>query len=110
MGLMSSIKNFYKEPAAAEPIKDPEIIKKTYTQWRMRIFLSMFFGYVIFYICRKNISVALPAIQDALGYNAVELGLLGSSLYFSYAAGKFINGIIADNTNEKRILTSALFI
>ena len=110
MGLMSSIKNFYKEPAAAEPIKDPEIIKKTYTQWRMRIFLSMFFGYVIFYICRKNISVALPAIQDALGYNAVERGLLGSSLYFSYAAGKFINGIIADNTNAKRILPSALFI
>ena len=110
MGLMRSIKEFYKEPAPAEPIQDPEIIDKTYAQWRMRIFLSMFFGYIIFYTCRKNISVALPEIERALHYNAVELGLLSSSLYFSYAAGKFINGIIADNTNAKKILPSALFI
>ena len=110
MSILSVIKNFYKEPVPAEPITDQTVIEKTYAQWRMRIFLSMFFGYIIFYTCRKNISVALPAIQEALGYNAVELGLLGSSLYFSYAAGKFINGIIADNTNAKRILPSALFI
>lgn len=110
MGFLNSLKNFYKEPAPAEPITDQALIDKTYAQWRMRIFLSMFFGYIVFYTCRKNISVALPAIQEALGYNAVELGLLGSSLYFSYAAGKFINGIISDNTNAKRILPSALFI
>lgn len=110
MSILGSIKDFYKEPAPATPITDKEVIDKTYAQWRMRIFLSMFFGYIVFYTCRKNISVALPAIQEALGYNAVELGLLGSSLYFSYAAGKFINGIIADNTNAKRILPTALFI
>ncbi len=110
MSILGSIKDFYKEPAPAAPITDKEVIDKTYAQWRMRIFLSMFFGYIVFYTCRKNISVALPAIQEALGYNAVELGLLGSSLYFSYAAGKFINGIIADNTNAKRILPTALFI
>lgn len=110
MRIIESIKHFYRVPEAAEPITNQEQIDKTYAQWRMRIFLSMFFGYIIFYTCRKNISVALPAIQEALGYNAVELGLLGSSLYFSYAAGKFINGIIADNTNAKRILPTALFI
>ena len=110
MGILANIKDFYKEPIPAEPLTDKDEIDKTYARWRMRIFLSMFFGYIIFYTCRKNISVALPAIQEALGYNAVELGLLGSSLYFSYAAGKFINGIIADNTNAKRILPSALFI
>lgn len=110
MSILSQIKSFYKEPEPAEPIADKEQIDKTYAMWRMRIFLSMFFGYIIFYTCRKNISVALPAIQEALGYSKLELGLLGSSLYFSYAAGKFINGIIADNTNAKRILPTALFI
>lgn len=110
MGLLSNLKNFYKEPAPAEPIQDAATIDKTYAQWRMRIFLSMFFGYIIFYTCRKNISVALPAIQNALGYNEIELGLLGSSLYFSYAIGKFVNGIISDNTNAKKILPTALFI
>lgn len=110
MGLATRIKEFYKEPATVEPIKEPEQIDKTYAKWRMKIFLSMFVGYVIFYTCRKNISVALPAMQEALGYSALELGLLGSSLYATYAIGKFLNGIIADNTNVKRILPTALFI
>ena len=110
MGILSQIKNFYKEPAPAEPITDTEQIDKIYAKWRMRIFFSMFFGYIIFYTCRKNIAVALPAMQDALHYSKTELGLLGSSLYLTYAFGKFINGVIADNTNAKRILPSALFI
>ena len=54
MGILSSLKNFYKEPAPAEPITDQAVIDKTYAMWRMRIFLSMFFGYIIFYTCRKN--------------------------------------------------------
>ena len=110
MGILANIKDFYKEPIPAAPLTDKDEIDKTYARWRMKIFFSMFFGYIIFYTCRKNISVALPAIQEALGYSKLELGLLGSSLYFSYAAGKFINGIIADNTNAKRILPTALFI
>lgn len=110
MNIFAGIKHFYRVPEPAEPITDKAVIDKMYARWRMRIFLSMFFGYIIFYLCRKNISVALPAIQQSLGYSTVELGLLGSSLYFTYAAGKFINGIIADNTNAKRILPTALFI
>ena len=110
MGILTKIKDFYKEPPAAEPIQDKAQVDKTYKKWRLRIFLSMFFGYIIFYTCRKNIAVALPAMQEVLGYSKTELGILGSSLYLTYAAGKFINGIIADNTNVKRMLPSALFI
>ena len=110
MSIFSNIKHFYRVPEPIEPITDPDKIAKTYAQWRMRIFFSMFIGYVIFYTCRKNIAVALPAMQDALHYSKTELGLLGSSLYLTYAFGKFINGVIADNTNAKRILPSALFI
>ncbi len=110
MDIINKLKNFYAEPAKAEPLKNSEQIDKTYAKWRMRIFLAMFFGYIVFYMCRKNISVALPAMQDSLGFSNTELGLLGSSLYLTYAAGKFINGIIADNTNAKRVLPTALFI
>ncbi|MBE7703928.1 MAG: MFS transporter [Cyanobacteria bacterium SIG28] len=110
MRCLEVLKDFYKEPVAAQPICDKEQIDKTYAEWRMRIFLSMFVGYVIFYMCRKNISVALPAMQADLGFTMTELGLLGSSLYFTYAIGKFVNGLIADNTNVKRILPTALLI
>ena len=110
MNIFTWAKDFFKEPPAIEPIQDKEQVDKLYAKWRMKIFLSMFFGYVIFYTCRKNISVALPMIQQDLGYNTVQLGLLGSSLYFSYAIGKFVNGVIADNTNVKRVLPTALLI
>ncbi len=108
--LLEKIKSFYKEPLAVVPICDKTLVDKTYRQWRIRVFLAMFFGYVVFYLCRKNISVALPDIQAALGYSNTELGLLGSSLYLTYAVGKFLNGIIADNTNVKKILPTALII
>ncbi|MCQ2958520.1 MAG: MFS transporter, partial [Candidatus Gastranaerophilales bacterium] len=110
MNIFKGIANFYKEPPEAEPITDKEQIDKTYAKWRMRIFLSMFFGYIIFYTCRKNLSAAIPALHQHLGYSMTELGILSSSLYFTYAAGKFINGVIADNTNAKKILPTALFI
>lgn len=110
MSFFTRVIDFYKEPKAANFIQSKEEIDKTYAKWRMRIFLSMFVGYIIFYMCRKNISVVLPAIQKDLGFSTTELGLLGSSLYLTYAFGKFINGVIADNTNAKRILPTALFI
>lgn len=108
--VLNCLKNFYKEPPCAEPLRNKVEIDKTYARWRMRIFLSMFFGYIVFYLCRKNIAVALPSIQQDLGFSNTELGLLGSALYLTYAFGKFINGVIADNTNAKRILPTALFI
>ena len=101
---------WFKAPPAIETIQDKEKVDKLYAKWRMRIFLSMFFGYIIFYTCRKNISVALPVMQDVLGYNALELGLLNSSLYLFYAIGKFVNGVVADNSNVKRLLPFALFV
>ena len=53
-------------------------------------------------------TVKQKRIAKALGFTKTELGLLGSSLYLTYAFGKFINGVIADNTNAKRILPTAL--
>ena len=110
MNMFAKLRDFYKEPAPIDQIQDKEQVDKTYARWRMRIFLSMFFGYIVFYLCRKNISVALPAMEKTLGFTNTELGLLGASLYVTYAFGKFINGVIADNTNAKRVLPTALFI
>ena len=42
MKVLERIKNFYREPAPAEPISDATVIDKTYALWRMKIFLSMF--------------------------------------------------------------------
>ena len=81
-----------------------------YKHWRLRIFYSCFIGYTIFYLCKKNIAVALPGIMDEFGYSATELGLLGSSLYLTYGIGKFVNGVLADGSNVRKFFPTALLM
>lgn len=102
--------NFFKEPPAIEVMKDEEKIKKTYSHFRWRIFYSSFIAYVVFHLCRKNIAVALPSMGEALHLSNTELGVLGSSLYITYGIGKFINGILADKSNVRTFLPTALIM
>src|SRR5574344_411313 len=100
---------FYKEP----PIKDPvqaEQVNSMYKHWRLRIFYACFIGYTVFYLCKKNIAVALPGIMKEFGYSATELGLLGSSLYLTYGIGKFVNGVLADGSDVRKFLPTALIM
>src|SRR5574344_1188557 len=101
--------DFYKEP----PIKDPvqaEQVNSMYKHWRLRIFYACFIGYTVFYLCKKNIAVALPGIMKEFGYSATELGLLGSSLYLTYGIGKFVNGVLADGSDVRKFLPTALIM
>jgi len=101
---------FFKAPEDTAPLQNPETIRKTYAHWRLRIFYAVFLGYVVFYLCRKNISVALPAMAMNLGYSNTDLGILGSTLYFTYAFGKFINGVLADKANVRTFMPVALIV
>lgn len=102
--------NFFKEPPAREVTMSEEEVKKTYSHFRWRIFYSSFIAYVVFHICRKNIAVALPSMGEALHLSNTELGLLGSSLYVTYGIGKFVNGVLADKSNVRTFLPTALIL
>ena len=97
--MLKKIGAFFKEPPIAEPIQDSEKVDSMYKHWRLRMFYSCFIGYTIFYLCKKNIAVALPGIMDEFHYSATELGLLGSSLYLTYGIGKFVYGVLADGSD-----------
>ena len=104
------LKEFFKEPPALEQISDGEKVKSMYSHWRLRIFYACFIGYTVFYLCKKNIAVALPGIMDEFGYSATELGLLGSSLYLTYGVGKFVNGVLADGSDVRKFFPTALLM
>ena len=71
---------------------------------------SCFIGYALFYFCRKNISIAMPALASDLGYSNVQLGLLGTVLYITYGVGKFLNGILADHANPRAFMVTGLIL
>jgi len=102
--------NFFKEPPAKPVTMSEEEVKKTYSHFRWRIFYSSFIAYVVFHICRKNIAVALPAMGADLHLSNTELGILGSTLYVTYGIGKFINGVLADKSNVRTFLPTALIL
>ncbi len=108
--MLSSIMNFFKEPPIKEVTGNEEEIKKNYAHWRLRIFYSCFIGYTVFYLCKKNIALALPGLSTEFGYSNTELGLLGSSLYLTYGIGKFINGVLADSSDVRKFLPTALIL
>lgn len=108
--MFKSIMRFFKEPAATELISDENEVKKDYAHWRLRIFYASFIGYTIFYLCKKNIAVALPGLSTEFGYSNTELGLLGSSLYITYGIGKFVNGVLADSSDVRKFMPTALIL
>jgi OPA family sugar phosphate sensor protein UhpC-like MFS transporter len=110
MNVFARLRNFFNEPAAIEQIKDKETVDSMYSHWRMRIFYSCFIGYTVFYLCKKNIAVALPGLSEEFGYTNTELGLLGSSLYLTYGIGKFVNGVLADGSDVRKFFPTALIM
>lgn len=108
--MLAKLFGFFKEPPVKETTGTEEEIKKKYSHWRLRMFYSCFFGYTTFYMCKKNIAVALPGLSQDFGYSNTELGLLGSSLYLTYAFGKFINGILADRSDVRKFFPTALIL
>ncbi|MGN0005816.1 MAG: MFS transporter [Candidatus Gastranaerophilaceae bacterium] len=107
--MLKKLIDFFKAPAELPVTMDEEQVKKAYKKGRIDIFSSCFIGYTVFHLTRKNIATALPALSTDLGYSNTQLGILGSALYFAYAFGKFINGVIADKADARKFITTALF-
>ncbi len=108
--MFKAIGNYFKAPPILPVSEDKAIIDKKYKRYRIDVFSASFIGYTVFHLTKKNISPALPAIQEEFHYSNLQLGLLATALYFTYAFGKFINGMIADKADAKKFMTAALLI
>ena len=107
--MFKKIVDYFKAPADIPVTMNDEEVAKAYKKGRIDIFSSCFIGYTVFHLTRKNIATALPALETDLGYSNLQLGLLGSALYFAYMFGKFINGVVADKADARKFITTALF-
>src|SRR5262245_35148434 len=101
---------FLRPPPPAEPITDPDLIRSSYADHRFQILLWTTLGYGTFYFVRKNLSVALPVIEEQLGFTKADLGLILTMHGLVYGASKFANGFAADRANARVFMALALFI
>lgn len=110
MFLLEDIHRLFKAAPNVPQLKDDEEIRRKYRQWRIRMMYATFIGYALFYFCRKNISIALPAIGTDLGFTNAQLGMFGSVLYIVYGSGRFINGVLADKCNPRYFMSFGLLM
>ena len=72
-------------------------------RWRTSTFWVMLIGYVGYYLCRGNLAAAFPLLEQEFGFSNTQLGLIASLSEMAYAAGKFINGPLADRIGGRKI-------
>lgn len=102
--------NFLKPAEHVDEIQDETVVKKEYRYWRIRIFYTMFIGYVFYYFTRKSFTFAMPALMHDLGFNKAQLGFLGSMLYITYGLSKFASGVMSDQSNPRFFMAIGLII
>ena len=106
MGLYS----FYRISKPSKEKVSPENVAGTYKSLRNSTFWGVTVAYSLYYVCRMSINVVKQPLIDEGILSAGQLGLIGSSLLFVYAVGKFLNGFIADYCNIRRFMATGLFI
>ena len=89
--------------------EDTEVDRKfNRLQWRTIFALAI--GYSIFYFMRKNFSFAMPGLQQDCG---ISKSMLGNFLFWGgivYGLSKFVNGVIGDRMNPKKMFCFGLLV
>jgi OPA family sugar phosphate sensor protein UhpC-like MFS transporter len=82
-------------------IEDQSLVDSLYKRHRLRIMLAITIGYGLVYTCRLALSMVKKPLIDGGIFTPVELGIIGSALFYTYAFGKLTNGFLADHMNLK---------
>ncbi len=80
-----------------------------YRRLRLQVFLGAFIGYAGFYLVRKNLSMAIPAMAP-LGFEKTELGFVLGLNAAAYAISKFLMGSVSDRSNARVFLPLGLVL
>jgi OPA family glycerol-3-phosphate transporter-like MFS transporter/OPA family sugar phosphate sensor protein UhpC-like MFS transporter len=97
-------------PAGPAPvsISAPAALARASRFWRRRVLLSATIGYTLFYFVRKNLSVAMPLMEQDLGISKSGLGLFLTLHGVLYGVSKFANGFLGDRCNARAFMVTGL--
>lgn len=76
--------------------------------WQKRIFIILWITYASFYLGRVNLSVALPGMMGEFGWTRADVGAIGTALFWAYAIGQFVNGMIGDKIGSRIMIAVGL--
>ncbi len=109
MGL-DPILNLLKPAAHLPEITDPLRVKKEFRYWRLRIFYSMYIGYLFYYFTRRSLACITPLLLDDLKITMVNIGWMGTTLSIAYGVSKFTSGVLCDRSNPRYFMAIGLIL
>jgi len=83
-------------------------VAERYEYWRWRQLYATFVGYALYYFVRKNLSCAMPLMEQELGIGKRQLGGFLTCHGILYGLSKFLNGILADRSDARRFMAVGL--
>src|SRR5262244_3253501 len=76
---------------------------------RWTVVAALMAGYIGVYLCRKNLSVAVPLLQADLHLSKQDVGWVASVSTIAYAAGKLVLGTLIDRVGGRVGFIGVLF-
>jgi OPA family sugar phosphate sensor protein UhpC-like MFS transporter len=101
---------FFAPGPARERIEDPDRVAALYKRYQLSIMATLVATYGFFYTARLPLSVVKKPLIDEGIFTPVELGWIGAAFFWGYAAGKLINGFLADRVNVRRFIPFGLAV
>ena len=84
--------------------------QKKYLYWEWRTIIVLFIGYALFYFVRKNLGMAIPAMEAELGISKTQLGIFLTLHSIIYGFSRFVNGMLVDRFSKRKIMALGLFL
>ncbi len=83
---------------------------KKYRYWEWRTIIVLFIGYALFYFVRKNLGMAIPAMEAELGISKTQLGIFLTLHSIIYGFSRFVNGMLVDRFSKRKIMSLGLLL
>lgn len=103
-GGQSGLLRFFATGPDIAIMSDKAEIDRLYRHHRVRVMWGITLCYGIVYMCRLSLGMVKQPLINGGIFTPVDLGTIGSTLFYAYAFGKLCNGFVADYANQKRFL------
>jgi len=101
--------SIFKTGPAANKVP-AEKVQETYGRYRIQALLSVFLGYLAYYIVRNNFTLSTPYLKEHLDLSATQIGLLSSCMLIAYGISKGIMSSLADKASPKVFMACGLVL
>jgi OPA family glycerol-3-phosphate transporter-like MFS transporter len=87
-------------------LSNPRLMRR----WRRITLITLFVGYMGYYLCRSDLAVAKPLMlaEPGLGLTKESLGTIDSIGVLAYAVGKIVNGVLADRLGGRALFLGGM--